>query len=118
MWPRWAEPDNGAVFFFIILPFYAFYYFVFPVVWCAPPPPPPPPSIFTASCLPLSSLPQRYCIGYFIYSFQLFPISRISNRWLHAFTYSFVRPQKGVTCGRFIPHTRLTLPPLPSPFRL
>lgn len=112
MWPRWAEPDNGAVFFFIILPFYAIYYFVFPVVWCPPPPHP----IVAASCLPLSARAHRYCIGYFIYSFQLFPISRISNRWLHAFTYSFVAPHKGVTCHRFISHLRLTPPPPPSGF--
>jgi hypothetical protein len=28
-------------------------------------------------------------VGYVIYSFQLFPISRISNRWLYIFVYSF-----------------------------
>jgi hypothetical protein len=30
-----------------------------------------------------------FFVGYAMYSFQLFPISRISNRWLYMFVYSF-----------------------------
>jgi hypothetical protein len=58
-WPKWASPDSLPVFLTMILPFYFMYYVVFPVVW--------------------------FLIGYALYSFQLFPISRISNRWLYAF---------------------------------
>jgi hypothetical protein len=62
-WPKWASPDSLPVFFALILPFYILFYVVFPVVW--------------------------FFVGYVIYSFQLFPISRISNRWLYMFVYSF-----------------------------
>ena len=77
LWPRWAEPDNGAVFFFIILPFYAIYYFIFPFVWCACPkasPPPLLPSHHTAagtssgtsytrsSCFPSAASPTAGCM--------------------------------------------------------
>jgi hypothetical protein len=62
-WPKWASPDSLPVFLTLILPFYFVYHVVFPVVW--------------------------FLVGYVIYSFQLFPISRISNRWLYMFVYSF-----------------------------
>jgi hypothetical protein len=62
-WPKWASPDSLPVFFALILPFFTVFYVVFPVVW--------------------------FFVGYIIYSFQLFPISRISNRWLYMFVYSF-----------------------------
>ena len=62
-WPKWASPDSLPVFLALILPFYFVYHVVFPVVW--------------------------FFVGYVIYSFQLFPISRISNRWLYMFVYSF-----------------------------
>jgi hypothetical protein len=62
-WPKWASPDNLPVFVTLILPFYFIYHVVFPVIW--------------------------FLVGYIIYSFQLFPISRISNRWLYLFVYSF-----------------------------
>jgi hypothetical protein len=58
-WPKWASPDSLPVFLIIILPFYFIYHVIFPVVW--------------------------FLLGYLLYSFQLFPISRISNRWLYAF---------------------------------
>ena len=58
-WPKWASPDSLPVFLTMILPFYFIYHVVFPVVW--------------------------FLLGYALYSFQLFPISRISNRWLYAF---------------------------------
>ena len=58
-WPKWASPDNPLVFFFMIAPFYLIYYVIFPVVW--------------------------FLLGFALFSFQLFPISRISNRWLYAF---------------------------------
>jgi hypothetical protein len=58
-WPKWASPDNLFVFLMMIVPLYVIYFVVFPVIW--------------------------FFIGYAIYSFQLFPISRISNRWLYAF---------------------------------
>ena len=62
-WPKWASPDSLPVFLAIILPFYFVYHVLFPVVW--------------------------FFVGYVIYSFQLFPISRISNRWLYMFVYTF-----------------------------
>ncbi len=62
-WPKWASPDSLPVFLTLILPFYFVYHVVFPFFW--------------------------FLLGYVIYSFQLFPISRISNRWLYAFVYSF-----------------------------
>jgi hypothetical protein len=58
-WPKWASPDSLPVFLFMIIPFYFIYHVVFPVVW--------------------------FLVGYALYSFKLFPISRISNRWLYAF---------------------------------
>jgi hypothetical protein len=58
-WPKWASPDNLFVFLIMIVPLYVIYIVVFPVIW--------------------------FFIGYALYSFQLFPISRISNRWLYAF---------------------------------
>jgi hypothetical protein len=58
-WPKWASPDNLFVFLFMILPLYFFFHIIFPIVW--------------------------FLLGYALYSFQLFPISRISNRWLYAF---------------------------------
>jgi hypothetical protein len=58
-WPKWASPDSLPVFLTMIIPFYFFYHVIFPVVW--------------------------FLVGYALYSFQLFPISRISNRWLYAF---------------------------------
>ena len=58
-WPKWASPDSLPVFLTMILPFYFIYHVIFPVVW--------------------------FLLGYALYSFQLFPISRISNRWLYAF---------------------------------
>ncbi len=58
-WPKWASPDSLPVFLTMILPLYLIYHVIFPVVW--------------------------FFLGYAIYSFQLFPISRISNRWLYAF---------------------------------
>jgi hypothetical protein len=61
-WPKWASPDSLPVFLTLILPLYMIYFVVFPVVW--------------------------FFVGYIIYSFQLFPISRISNRWLYMFVYS------------------------------
>jgi hypothetical protein len=66
-WPKWASPDSLPVFLTIIIPIYIVYHIVFPIVW--------------------------FLLGYAIYSFQLFPISRISNRWLYAFVYvSLMRP--------------------------
>jgi hypothetical protein len=62
------------VFVALILPFYTVFYVVFPVVW--------------------------FVVGYIIYSFQLFPISRISNRWLYMFVYSF-RAEKDSYRRRF-----------------
>jgi hypothetical protein len=62
-WPKWASPDSLPVFLTLILPFYFVYHVLFPFVW--------------------------FLLGYVIYSFQLFPISRISNRWLYMFVYSF-----------------------------
>ena len=62
-WPKWASPDSLPVFLVLVVPFYFVYHIVFPVVW--------------------------FFIGYIIYSFQLFPISRISNRWLYLFVYKF-----------------------------
>jgi hypothetical protein len=62
-WPKWASPDSLPVFLTLILPFFFVYHVLFPVVW--------------------------FFVGYVIYSFQLFPISRISNRWLYMFVYSF-----------------------------
>jgi hypothetical protein len=59
IWPKWASPDSLPVFVTLILPIYFFYHVIFPIVW--------------------------FLLGYAIYSFQLFPISRISNRWLYAF---------------------------------
>jgi len=58
-WPKWASPDSLLVFLFMILPLYFIYHVIFPIVW--------------------------FFLGYALYSFQLFPISRISNRWLYAF---------------------------------
>jgi hypothetical protein len=58
-WPKWASPDNLFVFLLMLVPLYFIYFVVFPVVW--------------------------FFVGYALYSFQLFPISRISNRWLYAF---------------------------------
>jgi hypothetical protein len=58
-WPKWASPDSLPVFLTMIVPIYVLYHVVFPVLW--------------------------FFLGYLIYSFQLFPISRISNRWLYAF---------------------------------
>ena len=58
-WPKWASPDSLPVFLTMIIPFYAIYYVVFPVVW--------------------------FLLGFALFAFQLFPISRISNRWLYAF---------------------------------
>ena len=58
-WPKWASPDSLPVFLTMIVPIYVLYHVVFPVLW--------------------------FLLGYLIYSFQLFPISRISNRWLYAF---------------------------------
>ena len=51
------------VFLTLILPFYFIYHVVFPIIW--------------------------FSVGYVVYSFQLFPISRISNRWLYLLVYSF-----------------------------
>jgi hypothetical protein len=73
-WPKWASPDSLPVFVALILPFYTVFYVVFPVVW--------------------------FVVGYIIYSFQLFPISRISNRWLYMFVYSF-RAEKDSHRRRF-----------------
>ena len=58
-WPKWATLDNLPAFFTIIGPFYFMYYVVFPVIW--------------------------FLLGFALFAFQLFPISRISNRWLYAF---------------------------------
>jgi len=58
-WPKWASPDSLPVFLTMIVPFYLMYYVVFPVVW--------------------------FLLGFALFSFQLFPMSRISNRWLYAF---------------------------------
>jgi hypothetical protein len=58
-WPKWATPDSCFVFLFMFAPFYFIFHVIFPVVW--------------------------FLVGYALYSFQLFPISRISNRWLYAF---------------------------------
>ena len=62
-WPKWAAPDSLPVFLTLILPFYFIYHVVFPILW--------------------------FFVGYIVYSFQLFPISRISNQWLYMFVYSF-----------------------------
>jgi hypothetical protein len=59
VWPKWASPNSMPVFLLLIVPIRFIYYIVFPPVW--------------------------FLLGYAIYSFQLFPISRISNRWLYAF---------------------------------
>ena len=58
-WPKWASPDSLLVFLTMILPLYIMYHIVFPIVW--------------------------FVLGYALHSFQLFPISRISNLWLYAF---------------------------------
>jgi len=58
-WPKWASPDSLPVFLIMILPMYLIFYVIFPVFW--------------------------FLLGYALYSFQMFPISRISNRWLYAF---------------------------------
>jgi hypothetical protein len=58
-WPKWATPDSLPVILIMIIPFYFVYHVIFPVIW--------------------------FLVGYALYSFQLFPISRISNRWLYAF---------------------------------
>ena len=58
-WPKWASADSLPVIILMVVPFYFFFYVVFPIFW--------------------------FFLGYAIYSFQLFPISRISNRWLYAF---------------------------------
>jgi hypothetical protein len=58
-WPQWARVDSLLVLCTMILPVYLIYYVIFPIVW--------------------------FFLGYAIYSFQLFPITRISNRWLFAF---------------------------------
>ncbi len=63
-WPKWASPDSLPVFLTMILPFYFVFHVVFPIVW--------------------------FLLGYALYSFQLFPISRISNRWLYAFVCVFL----------------------------
>lgn len=58
-WPKWASPDSLIVCLTMILPLYFIYYILFPIVW--------------------------FLLGYVLYSFQFFPISRISNRWLYVF---------------------------------
>ena len=58
-WPKWASADSLPVIILMVAPFYFCFYVVFPIFW--------------------------FFLGYAIYSFQLFPISRISNRWLYAF---------------------------------
>jgi hypothetical protein len=63
-WPKWASADSLPVYLTIILPIYFVYFVIFPIVW--------------------------FLLGYALYSFQLFPISRISNRWLYAFVYVYV----------------------------
>ena len=59
IWPKCVSPDSVPVYYTIILPICFIYHVIFPIVW--------------------------FLLGYAIYSFQLFPISRISNRWLYAF---------------------------------
>ncbi len=58
-WPAIAKPDNMFFFFFMFIPAGAIYYFFFPLVW--------------------------FLVGCALFSFQLFPIARISNFWLYAF---------------------------------
>ena len=82
-WPKWASPDSLPVFLTLILPLYVIYFVVFPVVW--------------------------FFVGYIIYSFQLFPISRISNRWLYMFVYSF-RAEKDSYRRRFDTCDAIILP--------
>jgi hypothetical protein len=57
-WPKWA-PTSSLPFKIVYYPILFIYHVIFPFVW--------------------------FLLGYAIYSFQLFPISRISNRWLYAF---------------------------------
>lgn len=59
IWPKWASPDSLTVYFTMVLPIKLCFHVIFPIFW--------------------------FLLGYAIYSFQLFPISRISNRWLYAF---------------------------------
>jgi hypothetical protein len=82
-WPKWASLDSLPVFVALILPFYTVFYVVFPVVW--------------------------FFVGYIIYSFQLFPISRISNRWLYMFVYS-LRAEKDSYRRRFDACDTIILP--------
>jgi hypothetical protein len=82
-WPKWASPDSLPVFLTLILPLYIIYFVVFPVVW--------------------------FFVGYIIYSFQLFPISRISNRWLYMFVYS-LRAEKDSYRRRFDTCDAIILP--------
>jgi hypothetical protein len=59
IWPKWASPYSLPVYLTMILPIQFCFHVIFPIFW--------------------------FLLGYAIYSFQLFPISRISNRWLYAF---------------------------------
>ncbi len=59
IWPEWASLDSRTVYITIILPIKFCFHVIFPIFW--------------------------FLLGYAIYSFQLFPISRISNGWLYAF---------------------------------
>ena len=59
----------------MIVPFYICYFIIFPIIW--------------------------FFLGYAIYSFQLFPISRISNRWLYAFVYECFFLRFYTSCNSF-----------------
>lgn len=69
-WPKWAQSDSGFVMVLLNLPFWIFYHIVFPVIW--------------------------FLLGFALHSFQLFPISRISNLWLYAMVYRFVDEEDSV----------------------
>ena len=75
--PAWITADNLFAFFFVFLPAWFIYWCIFPVVW--------------------------FLVGYALFSFQLFPISRISNLWLYAFVcVSSCRVDEGLASNTFV----------------
>jgi hypothetical protein len=75
--PEWILADNLFHFFFVFAPAGFIYLFIFPVVW--------------------------FLVGYALFSFQLFPISRISNFWLYVFVcVSSCRVDEGLASNTFV----------------
>lgn len=75
--PAWATADNLFGFWFVYIPVWFIYWVIFPVVW--------------------------FLVGYALFSFQLFPISRISNLWLYAFVcVSSCRVDEGLASDTFV----------------